>query len=81
MASPAPKKLPAQNHSLSARWEELPLWQASIEIVGVDGLTAYPALRLYEGEFISLPTLAAVITAAAMPLLSSHTTARLVGQG
>ena len=58
--SPAPKKMPAQNLSLSARWEELPLWQASIEIVGVDGLTSYPALRLYEGEFINLPTFADV---------------------
>ena len=70
--SPAPKKMPAQNLSLSARWEELPLWQASIEIVGVDGLTAYPELRLYEGEFINLPTFADVIIGG-MPLLSSHT--------
>ena len=70
--SPAPKKMPAQNLSLSARWEELPLWQASIEIVGVDGLTAYPELRLYEGEFINLPTFADVIIDG-MPLLSFHT--------
>ena len=70
--SPAPKKMPAQNLSLSARWEELPLWQASIEIVGVDGLTAYPELRLYEGEFINLPTFADVIIDG-IPLLSFHT--------
>ena len=70
--SPAPKKMPAQNLSLSARWEELPLWQASIEIVGVDRLTAYPALRLYEGEFINLPTFADVMIDG-MPLLSFHT--------
>ena len=70
--SPAPKKMPAQNLSLSARWEELPLWQASIEIVGVDGLTSYPALRLYEGEFINLPTFADVIIDD-MPLINLHT--------
>ena len=70
--SPAPKKMPAQNLSLSARWEELPLWQASIEIVGVDGLPSYPELRLYEGEFINLPTFADVIIDG-MPLLSFHT--------
>ena len=70
--SPAPKKMPAQNLSLSARWEELPLWQASIEIVGVDGLTSYPALRLYEGEFINLPTFADVIIDD-MSLLNLHT--------
>ena len=70
--SPAPKKMPAQNLSLFARWEELPLWQASIEIVGVDGRTSYPALRLYEGEFINLPTFADVMIDG-MPLLSFHT--------
>ena len=70
--SPAPKKMPAQNLSLSARWEELPLWQASIEIVGVDRLTSYPTLRLYEGEFVNLPTFADVIIDG-MPLLRFHT--------
>ena len=61
--------MPAQDLSLSARWEELPLWQASVEIVGVDGLTADPELRLYEGELINLPTFADVIIDG-MPLLS-----------
>ena len=47
--------MPAENITLTARWEEKETSTVSFEISGVDGMTSYGSISLCVGDFIPLP--------------------------